>query len=304
MKNKILQEFLNSDIKIISQEKLEQYIEYCIYKNQNGTIKDETSHHHILPKALFNEYKDLKENSWNGTHLLYSDHYYAHWLLIEAIDDYGQLIAFCSMHNQDLKVGRINESDLIPAEEFQLKNKEAATKKSSYMKEMIVVGDEVMSRASFQAKKNAAKRSKYYIDENGKKTNSYLEGAKKANITKKTPYVDKNGNITTPQEERIKAYKKSLNIKDEEGITLRERMGKKQTALRMNKGRFYNIYQIDKGLIHANMWLRDVKKISTALSRTSKEKFLGYSASSKASLKRYDIEHLYGYYVEEVSNSG
>jgi hypothetical protein len=124
LKHKILQEFLNSDIKIISQEKLEQYIEYCIYNNKINNIKYETSHHHILPNALFGKYKDLKENSWNGTHLLYSDHYYAHWLLTEAIDDYGQLSAFCAMHNKDMKLGKINETDLIPLKEFQEKMKE------------------------------------------------------------------------------------------------------------------------------------------------------------------------------------
>jgi len=126
MKNKILQEFLNSDIKIISQEKLEQYIEYCIYKNQNNKIKDEngyskTSYHHILPQALFPEYKKLKENPWNGSHLLYNDHYYAHWLLTEAIDDYGQLSAFCKMHNSDVKLGRIDKSELMSPEIFSLK---------------------------------------------------------------------------------------------------------------------------------------------------------------------------------------
>jgi len=137
MKAKILQEFIDSDIKITSQEKLEQYIEYCIYKNKNTRVKDEeeyslSSYHHILPNALFPEYKDLKENKWNGTHLLYSDHYYAHWLLTEAIDDYGQLEAFCEMHSTDTKLGRIEESDLIPPEEFQKKMEERGRKYSKW----------------------------------------------------------------------------------------------------------------------------------------------------------------------------
>jgi len=139
MKAKILQEFIDSDIKITSQEKLEQYIEYCIYKNKNTRVKDEeeyslSSYHHILPKALFPEYKDLKENSWNGTHLLYSDHYYAHWLLTEAIDDYGMLSAFCAMHNKDTKLKRIEEKDLIPADEFQMKMEEKGKGHSEWYK--------------------------------------------------------------------------------------------------------------------------------------------------------------------------
>lgn len=56
MKNKILQEFINSDIKIKSIEKLKIYIDYCINNNQGNRILNKkglsrTSHHHILPKV-------------------------------------------------------------------------------------------------------------------------------------------------------------------------------------------------------------------------------------------------------------
>jgi hypothetical protein len=42
--------------------------------------------HHILPKApeLFPEYKDLKENPWNGIRLTYREHIIAHLLLWRA----------------------------------------------------------------------------------------------------------------------------------------------------------------------------------------------------------------------------
>lgn len=84
------------------------------------TYKEDTSmKHHILPNKLFPEYKNLKENPWNGNHLLYSEPYYAHWLLTEVIDDYGMLFAFCAMHKCDMSLGRINESDLIPEGEFK-----------------------------------------------------------------------------------------------------------------------------------------------------------------------------------------
>jgi len=127
--NKILQKFLNSDTRIKSQEKLKQYIEYCI-NNKKVKIKSKTSYHHVLPQALFPEYKNLKENPWNGAHLLHSDHYYAHWLLTEAINDYGQLSAFCAMHNKDMKLGKIEEKDLISHEEFQKKMEERGNKHS------------------------------------------------------------------------------------------------------------------------------------------------------------------------------
>jgi len=103
---KILNEFLNSNIKIKSLERLNEYISYCINNNQNKPIKGKTSHHHILPNALFSNYSNLNNNKWNGTHLSYYNHYYAHWLITKSIIDYGQLFAFCSMHNQDLNLNQ------------------------------------------------------------------------------------------------------------------------------------------------------------------------------------------------------
>jgi len=138
--NKILSEFKNSNVKIISIDRLKEYIHFCLDKDQGYRVKNSEgysliSYHHILPRALFEQYKNLKENPWNGTYLLYADHYYVHWLLTEAINDYGQLSAFCAMHNRDLKSGRINESDLIPLDEFQKKMKLRNEKISKWYKE-------------------------------------------------------------------------------------------------------------------------------------------------------------------------
>jgi len=170
MKTKILQELLNSNIKIMSQEKLEQYIQFCIKNNQQEKIKYKTSYHHILPRKLFEKYSNLKENPWNGTHLKHSDHYYAHWLLTEAIDDYGQLSAFCAMHNKDTKLGKIEEKDLISEDEFQ-KKMEERNKEISKDKLKIQIDGRTKSSHS---------RGKQYkaqlldIDENG------LNGAQRA----------------------------------------------------------------------------------------------------------------------------
>ena len=40
-----------------------------IYKAKDIKIKNQTELHHILPKSLFPEYKNLKEHSWNGVNL-------------------------------------------------------------------------------------------------------------------------------------------------------------------------------------------------------------------------------------------
>ena len=126
MKNKILQEFLNSDITITNKDKLHKYIDFCIENNQENRIKGKTSHHHILPKAdslPFKEFSNLKKTPWNGTHLMYSDHYKAHYYLSEAIDDYGQLYVFTKMHDFDIANRR----------------KERSKKQSVYMKEIIYI---------------------------------------------------------------------------------------------------------------------------------------------------------------------
>ena len=135
MKNKILQEFLDSNIKIKSLEKLEYYIDFCIENNHENRIKGKSSHHHILPQAdslPFKEFSNLKKTPWNGTHLMYSDHYKAHYYLSEAIDDYGQLYVFTKMHNVDIANGRIEEKDLIPDKEFQEKMEERSKKQNDW----------------------------------------------------------------------------------------------------------------------------------------------------------------------------
>jgi len=204
LKHKILQEFLNSDIKIISQEKLEQYIEYCIYNNKINNIKYETSHHHILPNALFGKYKDLKENSWNGTHLLYSDHYYAHWLLTEAIDDYGQLSAFCAMHNKDMKLGKINETDLIPLKEFQEKMKERNKMLSEERSKIMSDG---RTKASHTREKQY-KAQLLDIDENG--LNAAQRAAIKYHENLKNT-IDKETGLTKA-ELRVKRQKETIAL--------------------------------------------------------------------------------------------
>jgi len=131
---RIITEFQNSNIKIKSLDKLNEYITYCIDNNQKGHTKFKTSLHHILLKSkdCFPQYKNLKENKWNGTYLYHKDHYYAHWLITEAISSYSQLSAFCAMHNMDTKNGKINELDLIPADKFQEKVELKSVEHSKY----------------------------------------------------------------------------------------------------------------------------------------------------------------------------
>jgi len=252
MKNKILQAFLNSHIKIKSQEKLEEYINYCILNNKKEKIKGKTEHHHILPNKLFSEYKNLNCNKWNGVHLLYKDHYIAHSILAEALDNFSMTAAWWAMNNLNSRSGKINSPDTIIGEGKYSKLKEKFSnqisswyneeiivngisttnvkvhteKLNNSMKELVIFEGVEMSRRkmaiikkhrntdTFEISRKAAKTMmKEYIDENGNLTTIAKERAKKASITMMKEYIDENGNLTSIRKESDKKRKETDNKK-------------------------------------------------------------------------------------------
>jgi len=92
MFNRIKKIFLESNILIKSENKLDDYILFCIDKNVGHKIKNKTECHHILPKTdslPFGIYSDLHTNNWNGTHLIYEDHIKAHVKLNNAVEHWS-----------------------------------------------------------------------------------------------------------------------------------------------------------------------------------------------------------------------
>lgn len=231
MISNLLTLFKNNAINIKSDNKLQEYIAFCINNNQNNRIQGKTSHHHILPNKLFPEYSNLKENDWNGSHLLYYDHYYAHFLLTEAIDDYSMLYSFCAMHNKDLINGRLTKEDLIPPQDFQKKMEERGIKHSKYLTN---VNDDSNSIAKIAAKKMMMTKLKpitingeettilkeanikrvkimtatILID--GRETTIYKESHKKYSKTMTEEYLNDDFEITTKAKERNKKYSKTI----------------------------------------------------------------------------------------------
>lgn len=109
-------------LKIKNSLKIIEYVDFCLEKSTAEKIKFKTSFHHILPKAKnlpFQEFENLNDFPWNGVHLLHKDHYFAHYLLFEAIDEYSVTKSFYGMHNKDIILGKINQDDLINMDEFQ-----------------------------------------------------------------------------------------------------------------------------------------------------------------------------------------
>lgn len=122
MRQFLINELIKLNVKNIN--KVYEYVDFCLLNDNKVKIKNETSHHHILPNCLFKEYAKLSKNKWNGSHLTYYQHYYAHFLFTEAIDNESQLFAFCAMHFKDLKLKRITSDELIPEDIFNTKMKE------------------------------------------------------------------------------------------------------------------------------------------------------------------------------------
>jgi len=280
--NKILQKFLNSDTKIKSQEKLEQYIEHCI-NNKKAKIKSKTSYHHILPQALFPEYKNLKENPWNGVHLLHSDHYYAHWLFTEAIDDYGQLSAFCAMHNKDMKLGKIEEKDLISPEEFQKKMEERGNKHS-----LLWLDEEYKEKTS--NKISRTRSSKEWKETKGKEallkfkaTISSEEGMliKKKAAQKRNKELNKN------------IMHNNIEIKKKDMISITKLLKYKEDAEFS-----YDVYSGDN-LIFEGISDIEVKRIYKKLINTSKENYLGKSSRIFNKLEKINKKYLSSLYIKK-----
>jgi hypothetical protein len=69
-------------------------------------IKYQTHLHHILPKAaaFFPQFKNLKENTWNGIHLTAREHFIAHRLLHRAFPGSSQTRAFYLICNETGKM--------------------------------------------------------------------------------------------------------------------------------------------------------------------------------------------------------
>lgn len=291
MKNKIIKE-MSASLNVKCEEKLKDYVDFCMNNNQKSIIPSKTSHHHILPNKLFPEYSDLKENPWNGAHLLYSDHYYAHWLLTEAIDNYSVLFSFCAMHSKDLVNKQLPKEDLIAAEEFQKKMEERSNKHKEFLNEIIVINGEEMKRSKFISRK-AAETMKGDIREQAER--------KRMETINKTIIVD--GEETTIAKEKSK---KGLLTKQQpiiiNGIetTIAKEASRKAAETQIKNGPHYDIHHINGDIIDTNVPIRKIRAISQGLPKATKENYLGKSLQSKINLNTYNRLHLIGYYVIRV----
>jgi len=117
MRDFIIEQLRTLDV--INDSKLLQYVDFCLVQNQDKKIVSATSHHHILPQAIFQEFVNLNENTWNGVHLNHGDHYLAHALLAQAVSNFSISKAFQGMHNKEVPLRNISNNILVNAEIYQ-----------------------------------------------------------------------------------------------------------------------------------------------------------------------------------------
>lgn len=102
IKELVLTKFPSANI-----EHLDEYISIC-QKEDEAYF---TEIHHVLPKSLWSEYKDLKIHSWNKVKLTPFNHAKAHYKLALAIDDVSAWCAVWGMLHWNYGKRDFDDSD-------------------------------------------------------------------------------------------------------------------------------------------------------------------------------------------------
>lgn len=277
MKNKILQEFLNSDIKIKSQQKLEEYIDFCLVNDLGNKIINETEYHHILPDELFPNFSNLSENKFNGVHLTFDNHYKAHSILILATSNPSMSFAWNSMNNMNVKNNRIsNPEDLIGPQVYSQLRKEYLNNKRIWDYTEIILEDGTKSTNAKEINKKSVITKNKIILVDGVYTTIYKEAGKKCSETKNKEFL-LNGEITTNAKESAKRLVISNSKK----------------SVR------YNIFK-DGEIVIKNIMRKDMIKISQLLLKTGEENKLGNNKVSADRFIRQGKSNLVGMYSLKI----
>ena len=232
----------NTNIKIKNQNKLLEYISFCLLNNI-PYIKYKTQHHHILPKCkkMFPSYKNNNDNIVCLTH---SNHYIAHSLLFEAIDSLEMGYCWCRMNGvrQHYCRNQIYPEQIIGASKYQ----ELREKYS------IMLSKKQSNRILPEETKKRISETKNQIEENGlsKATNSSRKAMKtmKSRLWDGLSYIEwqqKNNRGRKMKKEWIEKAKIGLNRIEENGKSVAQNAAERGIITRSKKiinGIPYNKY--------------------------------------------------------------
>lgn len=231
-------------------DKLKEYIHFCLTNNINNKILGETSHHHILPNKLFPEYSNLEEFQWNGVYLKHADHYYAHWLITESIDNNSMLYAFCAMHFKDFKLKRIKEEDLlhesIIEEKMKLRNMLVSENNLKRYKEGTLFGGYKYCRIKSRNKRNKTLEENPNIVENANKkhreTINNEEWKKTTGVLQILKRKETISNIEGYEEQRISRFLDSYKEYQQTDEYKNNKFKRDVTQSKINKIVIFNKY--------------------------------------------------------------
>lgn len=114
-----------------------------------------TDHHHVLPKWAFPEFSNLSDHSWNGIHLLYSDHVKAHVILAKCWPVFQNTSVINRMYD-DIQ---IDDDEFMAHLQSVIENDRLH--RSQHQKEMIADGSHIFLQESFRVSTISRESEKY-----------------------------------------------------------------------------------------------------------------------------------------------
>lgn len=327
--NKIYNIFKSTNLKIIDENKLKEYIQFCI-KNNTERVKYQTASHHILPQSKhlpFKQYSNLNENVFNKSILTHKNHYIAHKLLYESIEHISIVSAFIAMNNKDKSLGRIDEQDLISPEKYH----EAMAQRTKTTLEWFYSPsehDNKLTNIQYIAKKGYyTKGIQYWINHSEKmkvnniinypgafekmrntKINKIIDGknmdtiaAERAAVTMNKEIILEDGTCSTIYKENGKKVSKFLNkeiILEDGTVTTPASLRAIDTRKSLQrKSKKYLLKNIFKENINFIMYAADIRRISAALDTITIDNYLGKTKYGKSILIKNNKENLIGLYT-------
>jgi hypothetical protein len=112
-----------------------------------------------------------------------------------------------------------------------------------------------------------------------------------------------NGKETTMALARVEKRNKTIHkviIVNNKETTIAKENAKKAAQTLISKGKFYKLFNINKGLINEKISARDIREMSQGLIKTSKEKVLGRDKRSRTLLEKSNKQNLIGCYIVEI----
>lgn len=213
MKNLILSKINPDTVK--NSNKLSEYVEFCLNNIEESNIYVEN--HHILPKCIYPEFSNLKENPWNSVSLSYENHYIAHSIIMDAFKSTKLIYGWSLMNGCAGKFLGKKPKELIGPDLYSTLKKffleEQQNRDYTEIKRRNAIKDEngltkmqrVARKRGTDSFRVAGKRGA----ETAKQNNSYQ---KREPLRQKTMHTKKDNGLTPSEEKGIKISNQKRQI--------------------------------------------------------------------------------------------